>query len=231
MPVAAPAAPVDTLLPGAIRRRVWHAPAVLSHSLLTLTPTKLYLAPAGALPKAETVAAILEGADLDKTFGPLAVAIDLRAVSRLRLDLTTNAVTIVYNPMFGRNGSGVVGRTPRAEVVIACADHATGDELFTKLWRRLGQTFELKRLGSAPPGAARRPVAIMAGVLAATLAITLASTVAADLTDPPALLAPFASLDWRAVCGLGGAVLAGLQLWLYRRLTKPPTALELTARN
>lgn len=230
MPVAAPAAPVDTLLPGATRRRVWHAPAVRSHSLLALTLTKLYLAPAGPAPKPEAVTAILDGADLDAAFGPLAVAIDLRAVSRVKLDLTANTVTVIHNPTFGRSGSGVVGRTPRAEVVIACADHATGDELFTKLWRRLGQKFELKRHGSAPPGAARRPLAIMAGVLTATLAMSLASTVAADLTDPPALLAPFASLDWRAVCGLGGAVLAGLQLWLYRRLTKPPTALELTAR-
>ena len=34
-------------------------------------------------------------------------------------------------------------------------------------------------------------------------------------------------LDWRVVCGLGGAVAAVLQVWIYRRLTQPPLSLEL----
>ena len=33
-------------------------------------------------------------------------------------------------------------------------------------------------------------------------------------------------MDWRVVCGLGGAAAAGSQVWLYRRLTAPPAALE-----
>ena len=40
-------------------------------------------------------------------------------------------------------------------------------------------------------------------------------------------LAPFAKANWRWVCGFGGVVLAVLQVWLYRRLTKPPKRLEL----
>ena len=231
MALAAPAAPVDTSPPGTTRRRVWHAPAVRSHSLLALTLTKLYLAPAGPPPKPETVAAILNGANLDDAFGPFGLSIDLLAVSRVTLDLTANSLAVEYDPTRGRPGSGVVGRKPRAEAVIAFADHATADDVYTKLWRRLGERFVLRRHGVAADGAARRPLAIMAGVLAATAAAALTSVVVSDLPDPPALLAPFAALDWRIVCGLGGAALAALQLWLYRRLTRPPTALELVARS
>lgn len=232
MALAAPAAPVDTLMPGSTRRRVWQAPAVRSHSLLTLTLTKLYLAPAGPPPKPEAVAAIQEGANLDDAFGPLAVAVDLLAVRRVKLDLTANSLTIEYDPTRGRpGGSGVVGRAPRAEAVIAFADHATADDVYTKLWRRLGERFELKTHGVATDGTARRPVAVMAGVLAVTAVLALLSVVVSNLSDPPELLAPFAALDWRVVCGLGGAALAGLQVWLYRRLSSPPTALELVARS
>jgi hypothetical protein len=71
----------------------------------------------------------------------------------------------------------------------------------------------------------------MAAVLAATAALALAAVVAADLTDPPVLLAPFAAVDWRAACGLGGAALAAGQVWLYRLLTRPPAALELVSRR
>lgn len=230
MALAAPAAPVDTALPGSTRRRAWLAPAVRSHSLLALTLTKLYLAPSGPPPKPETVTAILDGANLDDAFGPLAIAIDLPAVRRVRLDLIGNSLTIEYDPTRGRpGGSGAVGRSPRAELVIVFADHATADEVYTKVWRRLGPRVELKRHGDAPAGASRSPLAIMGGVLAATAVVALTSVVVSDLADPPGLLAPFAALDWRYVCGLGGAILAGLQVWLYRRLTRPPTALELVA--
>jgi hypothetical protein len=231
MALAVPAAPVDTCPPGTTRRRVWQAPAVRSHALLALTYTRLYLAPAGPPPRPETVAAILDGANLDDTFGPLAVAIDLAAVSRVYLDLTSNALVIEYDPTRGRPGSGVVGRKPRVEVALAFADHATADEVYTKVWRRLGPNFDLKTHGTATAESARRPLTVMAAVLAATAATALASALVSDLTDPPDLLAAFAALDWRVVCGLGGAVLAGLQLWLYRRLTAPPTALELVARR
>ena len=144
MALAAPAAPVDTSPPGTTRRRVWQTPAVRSHSLLALTLTKLYLAPAGPPPKPETVSAILNGANLDDAFGPFGLSIDLPAVSRVTLDLTANSLAIEYDPTRGRPGSGVVGRKPRAEAVIAFADHATADEVYTKLWRRLGERFVLK---------------------------------------------------------------------------------------
>jgi hypothetical protein len=35
-------------------------------------------------------------------------------------------------------------------------------------------------------------------------------------------------MDWRGVCALGGIAAAATQVWLYRRLTRPPVALELT---
>ena len=119
MALAAPAAPVDTSPPGTTRRRVWHAPAVRSHSLLALTLTKLYLAPAGPPPKPETVAAILNGANLDDAFGPFGLSIDLLAVSRVTLDLTANSFAIEYDPTRGRPGSGSsISWTPRASAWI-----------------------------------------------------------------------------------------------------------------
>ena len=33
-------------------------------------------------------------------------------------------------------------------------------------------------------------------------------------------------MDWRAVCACGGAAAAASQVWLYRRVTQPPTKLE-----
>jgi hypothetical protein len=64
----------------------------------------------------------------------------------------------------------------------------------------------------------------MGGILAATAAVALTLSAADDVAQLPGWA------DWRVVCGIGGAALAVVQVWLYRRLTRPPSRLVLTRR-
>jgi hypothetical protein len=220
---------VETTAPGLTRRRIWQAPAVRSHSLLTLTMSKLYLAAAAAAVKPETVKAIETGADLDATFGQLATVVELAKVKRVKLDLVANTLAIEYvRPV--PSGSGTIG-FPTARVVIEFATSETADEVYTKVWRRLGDRFELKSYKRSGWELARVPVAFMAGILVATLALSLVANAVADGGGADGLLKPFASADWRLVCGIGGVALAGMQVWLYRRLNRPPARLELGPKD
>jgi hypothetical protein len=225
MPTLERSAPPETTAPGLTRRRLWRPPAVRSHSLVCLTLTKLYLAPATAAVKPEAAEAVQNGADPDAAFGPLATVVPLATVRRVKLALLTNALTVEYARPVG-HGSGVVPRPVTLAVVIEFADYETADEVFTKLWRRLGQGFGLKPRKRDPWELARLPVAAMGGVLAATLALGLAANAVAD-GGPAGGWRSLLAFDWRWACGLGGVALAALQVWLYRRLTTPPVMLEL----
>jgi hypothetical protein len=202
---------------------MWQAPALRSHALVVLTLSKLYLAPAGSSVKPETANAVQNGADLDEVFGPNATVILLPTIRRVLLDLPVNRLTIEFVP-----ADGAVERLPVRSVTIECADPKTADEIFSKIWRRLGDRFALIPYRRTTWELARTPVAIMAGVAIATLALSLILNVAAD-TGSGALgeWGEFMTLDWRWVCGVGGTVLALLQIWLYRRLTQPPAQLDL----
>jgi hypothetical protein len=195
----------DTTLP-APSRRVWRAPEVRSHSLVVLTPTRLYLSPPGA------------DAEPGDVLGLPATAVELAAVRRVVHDLTADTLRVEY----------AAGRS--AEAVIAFATPEAADDGFAGLMRRLGPAFEL-----APPkpdgwAAARGPVAAMLGILAATLALALAASAADDFPAVTAAGQLLQAMDWRVVCGLGGAALAVVQARLYRRLTRPPARLELVRR-
>lgn len=228
MPVAAPqtptAVPSDTGIPGLARRRVWAAPDVVSHSLIVLTLPRLYLAPPGPPPKPELVAALESAVDAEAALGPLATAIDLASVQRVKLDLTTNTLTVEY-----RVGGSQAGGRVRAAVRFAAAE--TADTVFGKLWRRLGDGCVLQPTAPDPWDVARAPVAFMAALLAGTGVLALGLNAAADvaLADrwPVARLLP----DWQPVCGLAGAAVAAAQVWLYRRLTRPPERLELVRES
>ncbi len=223
-----PHSPVDTAIPGLTRRRTWAAPDVVSHSLLALTFQKLYLAPAGASVRPETVASIATGVDLDAVFGPFGTVVDLSKVTRVRFDLLANSLTLVY-PQSG--GSGAIrtgGSSAEARVVIGFANHEAADELYTKIWRRLGDRVELKPYRREFWDVARTPLALTFGVLFGTVLLAIAANSAADSdTGPLAWLRP---VDWRVVCGAGGATLAVLQVCIYRLFTLPPTHLELGGR-
>ncbi len=214
---------LDTGIPGLMCRRVWSAPAVLSHALLALTFQKLHVAPAGANVRADAIAAIHTGADFEQAFGPFGTVIELANVSRVRFDLLANALILEY--LHGE-GSGTIrlrGQAPKASVVIEFADHETADEVYTKIWRRLGDRVELKPYRRDYRDLGRVPVTLMIGVLLATALLVAAIQVAADAGSSN-------GFDWRWVCGVGGAALAVLQVRVYRAFTQPPTHLELAAR-
>ena len=208
------ASTLETTLPGATRRRVWAHPDAKSHSLVVLTFDRLLAAPLAGPPKPEVVSAVESGGDLDELLGPLAVAVDLVAVRRVQLDLLTNSLAVEY----AHGGLG----TRRLTVTFATPEAA--DACFTKMWRRLGDGHKLQPYSRAARAAARAPLALLAGVLLGTAALVLLSSVAEDTA---AGRSRFGWLNWRAVCAVGGAAAAGAQVWLYRRLTRPPVKLEL----
>ena len=206
----------ETTFPGT-SRRVWRAPAVRSHALVVLTPGRFYLAPADGESADDAATALAAGVELNEVLGPQATAIDLADVTRLRLDLEANSLSIES-----------AGGQP-VTVVFATAE--TGDEVYTRLWKRLGPAVTLRPFRPDVWTAAREPVGVMAGVLLATAVLAVCSDAAADLAGPSSAWSRLLAVaDWRWVCGLGGALLAFAQVWLYRRLTRPPARLELVRR-
>jgi hypothetical protein len=225
--------------PGSSKRRIWAYPEVISHSLVVLTPDRLYLAPLGSDPRPETIAAITAGGDMDDLLGPLATSIDLIGVQRVKLDLLSNSLLI-----------DCVGRysTSRATVTFATAEAA--DACFTKTWRRLGEGMKLSDYQRDKATLARAPLMLLIVTLAITAALALLISVFEDfgaarqaaeggavavgplgeqvdsIPETP-LEGLIGWMDWRVICALGGSVAAASQVWLYRRLTTPPVSLEL----
>jgi hypothetical protein len=216
--------PSDTELPGLVKRRVWSFPELRSHSVMVLTLRRLHLAPLAGEPKPEALAAIDKGIDLEKILGPLTTIIDLDTVRRVKLDLLTNSLILEYTA--GQ-------RVSRATVVFQNADDA--DAAFSKLWRRLGETFILAPYRRPVVALARTPVVLLLGVLLATAVLVFGLNVAEDAATAraaegaakTALDSTLGWLNWKVVCAVGGVVAAALQVWLYRRLTQPPVRLEL----
>ncbi len=215
-----PPGPIDTAAPGLTRRRVWQAPVVRSHALVALTFARLYLAPANFSVPAGTAEAVLEGADLNAVFGPLGTVIDLPTVRKVAHDLVTNTLTIDYRPTLAARS----GTLPTGQVVIQFDTHEAADEVFTKLWRRIADRVKLVQDRRPTWDLIRTPLTAIGGVLLAVLVLSAVSIALADAGRPTE--GGFVP-DWRWVCGVGGTVLAGLQVWLYRRWTTPPKKLEL----
>ncbi|MDB5313777.1 MAG: hypothetical protein JWO38_7979 [Gemmataceae bacterium] len=232
------AAPVEATVPGQARRRVWVHPELRSHSLLVLTPDRLYLAPLSGCPKPETVAAVEAGIDLDDHLGSLATVVDLATVRRARLDLLSNSLVVEY----------VCGRLGKSQMTVVFATPEAADACFTKVWRRLGGGFELLPYKRDSWALARTPLTALGAILAITAALGLSLNISEDFAtaravatlnvpgagesgtsvqlpkSPPEALLGW--LDWRVVCGVGGVAAAVVQVWLYRRLSQPPESLE-----
>jgi hypothetical protein len=200
----------DTTYPGFTRRRVWRAPEVRSHSLIVLTATRLYLVPLGV----DSPAEVEDTADLAAALGPAATTVELSAVHRLTHDLLAFTLRL---------------ECADRPTVLTFATAEAADAAFAMLWRRLGEPFELTPPRPDPWAVARGPVAVLAGLLIATLTLALAASAAADLPAHPVTSA-LRAMEWRVVCGFGGAALAVVQAILYRRLTRPPAWLALTRR-
>ena len=227
---------LETTPPGAARRRTWAHPEVRSHSLVVLTFDRLLVAPLAGAPEPEVVAVVEDGHD---PLGPPAVAIDLISVRRVRLDLLSNALVVEY----AKGGPG----TSRLTVVFETPEAA--DACYTELWRRLGDGYKLQPYARSAWAAARAPLALLAGALLVTAALALVLSVFEDMASARAaakvstpglggldgakalpqspLEVLIGWMNWRAVCAAGGVVAAVAQVWLYRRLTRPPAALEL----
>lgn len=225
--------------PAPSKRKIWAHPEVTSHSLVVLTPDRLYLAPLGSDPRPETVAAITSGGDVEDLLGPLTTSIDLIGVQRVKLDLLSNSLLI-----------DCVGRysTSRATVTFATAEAA--DACFTKTWRRLGEEMKLNNYQRDKATLARAPLMLLIVSLLITAALALVISVFEDFGSArqaaeggAVAVGPLGEqvdsipetplegligwMDWRVICAIGGTVAAASQVWLYRRLTTPPVSLEL----
>jgi len=230
--------PLETALPGHTRRRTWFHPELSSHTLLVLTFDRLYVAPLTGSPKPEILAAIDSGADLDALLGPLATVIDVVAIRQLTLDLLTNSLNIEYA------GSGL----GRGRLGLTFATHEAADACFTKIWRRLGDGFQLAPYQRDTWHSVRSPLGLLALILLITAALAgilsihqdMESTRVAALNHtangesatavdlPKSRWDPLLDwLNWKVICGFGGVAAACSQVWMYRRLTAPPVALEL----
>ena len=162
-------------------------------------------------PPPETTRTEVE-ADLDTLVGPEATAFDQANIRRLRLDLLTNAVVVEY--------AGEMG-TDRLTIPFATAEAA--DAYFTRLWRRLGDSFALAPHSRDTWSLVRGPLLLLLGVLVIVAVCVGALSVIEDAGPRPVAI----GFDWKMVCALGGTVAALSQVWLYRRITSPPVALEL----
>src|SRR5579872_3498594 len=150
--------PLDTTIPGHTRRRMWSHPELSSHSVLVLTYDRLYLAPLTGSPKSETLAAIEAGVDLDALLGSLTTVIDLEDICQITLDLLTNSLAIEY-----------AGRSlKRSRLRVTFATPEAADACFTKIWRRLGEEFQLAPYTRDAWQSMRSPLALLAVILIAT---------------------------------------------------------------
>ncbi len=164
--------------------------------------------------------------------------IDLVTIRKLSLDLLTNSLTLDYA------GSGI----GKSRLRLTFATPETADACFSKIWRRLGEGYQLAPYKPDAWRSVRAPLALLGLILLVTAvlvgmhsihqdrAATLAhpTHIGADETAPAVSAARsgwdavFDWLNWKVVCGASGVAAAGSQVWLYRRLTAPPLALELS---
>ena len=227
--------PLEAILPGNARRRTWFHPELSSHTVLVLTYDRLYLAPHTGSPKPGLLAAIDAGADLDMLLDPQTTMVDLATIQRLTLDLMTNSLSIESA------GSGQTGNRLR----LTFTTPEAADACFTRIWRRLGEKFQLTPYKRETAKSVQAPLAVLALILVLTAAMAGLLSIHQDrvVTRIPttgsgesvSLKEPTRSnwdtvldwMNWKVICGLGGIAAAGSQVWLYRRLTTPPVSLEL----
>jgi hypothetical protein len=144
------------------------------------------------------------------------------------LDLVGNSLTIEY----ATSGPG------KSCVRITFATAEAADACFTKIWRRLGEGYQLAPYQRDTWNTVRAPVLLLGLILFVTAGVSALASLHEDRALPGPhveAVAPAGAerrnvldwLSWKVVCGLGGAAAAGSQVWLYRRLTTPPVALDL----
>ncbi|QEL14691.1 hypothetical protein [Limnoglobus roseus] len=210
------AAPSDTTIPGLAQRRVWKAPDVTSHSLVVLTLPRLYLTPMTGSPKTEVISQLETVRAVDSFLGPLATAIDLYTVRRVKLDLKDHTVTIDHQ----------MANSPNGRTVIRFADGRVADSFFAKIWRRLGDGYQLKTFAPEWWTLARLPIVFIAAVIVFTAITAMVLNAISDTGIDQHGIARVLP-NWRIVCAVGGGAVAAAQMWLYRMASRPPERLEL----
>jgi hypothetical protein len=211
---------------GASRRRVFTFPAVQSHSLIVMTETSIHLTPLTGEPNPELVKAIESGADLDELLDPLATSLELASVRKVKLDLIDNSLTVDF---------ATPSHTP-GWLEMRFATQKAADTCFTRLWRRLGAGYELLPYRRDAWSLVRVPVLMMMGVLTLTLVLAMIAHGYEEGAEaraggmlvkqaPTFFETVFRWFPWEVICGIGGAMAAVLQVWIYRRLTEPPVKL------
>ena len=208
----------------AIKRRMWSYPEITSHSVMVLTPDRLYLAPLGSDPKPEKLEAIADGGDVEALLGSLATTIDLVGVNRVNLDLESNSLVVEY---MGR-GLG------NSRAVLTFATPEAADACFTRTWRRLGNGMKLNDAQRDKVVLARAPLMLLFVTLFATAALAIVLSVFEDFASARAareagvaadgplgqtLEIPKTPLEgligwmnWKVVCGIGGTIAAASQV-------------------
>lgn len=211
--------PSDTAVPGLAQRRIWKAPDLLSHSLVILTLPRLYLTPMTGAPKSEVLDQLLSVRMVDTFLGPLATIIDLQTVRRVKFELATFAITIDY----------FTANDPKARTIIRFATAEVADSFFAKLWRRLGDGFQVKTPVPDWWFLARVPLVFIAAMIVFTAVAALGLNALADWGGSKSGMGQLLP-DWRTACIIGGGAVAIAQVWLYRLATRPPEQLELVQR-
>lgn len=208
--------PSDTTIPGLAQRRVWKAPDVTSHSLVVLTLPRLYLTPMTGSPKTEVISQLETVRAVDAFLGPMATSIDLHTIRRVKLDLKDNTIAIDHQ----------MTNAPFARTVLTFANSQVADSFFAKLWRRLGDGYQLKTFQPEWWTLARLPVVFMAAVIGFTAISAMILNAMSDAGPDQHGIARLLP-NWRIVCIVGGGIVAAAQMWLYRLSSRPPERLEL----
>lgn len=208
--------PSDTTVPGLAQRRIWKSPEVLSHSLIVLTLPRLYLTPMTGTPKSEVISQLQTVRMVDTFLGPLATVIELHQIRRVKFELSTFTIVIDY----------YTANDPRARTMIQFANAEAADTFFAKLWRRLGDGYQLKSFAPEWWILARVPLVFVASLILFTFIAALGLNALADWggdRDGPGQWLP----NWRSLCIVSGGLVALVQVWLYRQSSQPPERLEL----
>lgn len=220
--------PLETTSANLTRPRVWAYPQVRSHALAALTADTLYLVSPAESADPTWQQELDQGREVESVLGDRAERFELAAIRKAKHDLVANS--LVLDVEYARGGT--------RRVVIEFEDHASADACFTKLWRRLGRKVRLLPCKKDFWALAKVPAFVLIAVLAATLVLAIAANGVEHVAEARNAGVPTSSLSstleavlggvpWEVICGVGGALAAVVQVWLYRRVTEPPQKLEI----
>jgi hypothetical protein len=217
----------ETTLPGLLTRRIWEASELESPYFVLLTANRVYVRNSPIELSESTIRKLLLGGQIEEILGNDVVCHELTQLKRGSLHLENQ--TVLLNFLKGN-------------LSISFKSSAFADDFFTKLARRVQDRFRPEMAKVDVVRAMRSPLAAMAGILCVMVTISLLANSYADLSEYRFLMSDgtvelpawygwvdrfFQTIPPRFIGTLSGAVLALMQLWAYRRLTRQSQILEL----